>query len=152
MWSRWYKRRSPLNDGCMKIDTIRRIIELFEQSSVSKMELEHADFTIRLEKINEVQLTQTASSFHDTTDIIEDGEWVVSPVIGMYYQQPDMNLPPFVRIGDSVREGDVIGVVESMKILNELRSPISGRVAEILVSDRTLVKCGQPLMRVARDD
>jgi acetyl-CoA carboxylase biotin carboxyl carrier protein len=140
----------------MKIDTIRRIIELFEQSNVSKMELEHADFTIRLEKKNEVQFTQTASSFHDTNVNMEDenskSEWIVSPVIGMFYQQPDMNLPPFVRIGDSVREGDVIGVVESMKILNELRSPISGRVAEILVSDRTLVQCGQPLMRVTRDD
>lgn len=136
----------------MKIDTIRRIIELFEQSSVSKMELEHADFTIRLEKINEVKLAQTASSFHDTIVNVEDGEWVVSPVIGMYYQQPDTNLPPFVRIGDTVREGDVIGVVESMKILNELRSPINGRVTEILVSDRALVQCGQPLLRITTDD
>ena len=140
----------------MKIDTIRRIIELFEQSSVSKMELEHADFTIRLEKINEVKLAQTASSFHDTEANTEDesskNEWVVSPVIGMYYQQPDANLPPFVRIGDTVREGDVIGVVESMKILNELRSPLNGRVAEILVSDRALVQCGQPLLRITSDD
>ncbi len=136
----------------MKIDTIRRIIELFEQSSVSKMELEHADFTIRLEKINEVKLAQTASSFHDTIVNVEDGEWVVSPVIGMYYQQPDANLPPFVRIGDTVREGDVIGVVESMKILNELRSPKNGRVTEILVSDRALVQCGQPLLRITTDD
>jgi len=140
----------------MKIDTIRRIIELFEQSSVSKMELEHADFTIRLEKINEVQVTQTTSSFHETKVTVEDenskNEWVVSPVIGMYYQQPDVNLTPFVRIGDTVREGDVIGVVESMKILNELRSPISGRVTEILVNDRTLVQCGQPLLRITCDD
>lgn len=136
----------------MKIDTIRRIIELFEQSSVSKMELEHADFTIRLEKIKETKLAQTASSFHDTTVNVEDGEWVVSPVIGMYYQQPDANLPPFVRIGDTVREGDVIGVVESMKILNELRSPKNGRVTEILVSDRALVQCGQPLLRITSDD
>lgn len=140
----------------MKIDTIRRIIELFEQSSVSKMELEHADFTIRLEKVNEAPFTQTASSFHDTTVHIEDGisknEWIVSPVIGMYYQQPDLNLPPFVRIGDTVREGDVIGVVESMKILNELRSPRSGRVTEIRVSDRTMVQCGQPLLRITCDD
>lgn len=136
----------------MKIDTIRRIIELFEQSSVSKMELEHADFTIRLEKIKEVKLAQTASSFHDTPVNVEDGEWVVSPVIGMYYQQPDANLPPFVRIGDTVREGDVIGVVESMKILNELRSPKNGRVTEILVSDRALVQCGQPLLRITSDD
>ena len=140
----------------MKIDTIRRIIELFEQSSVSKMELEHADFTIRLEKINEEQLTQTASSFRDTKVTVEDedskNEWVVSPVIGMYYQQPDVNLPPFVRIGDTVREGDVIGVVESMKILNELRSPLSGQVTEILVGNRTLVQCGQPLLRITSDD
>lgn len=140
----------------MEIEAIRQIIELFEQSSVSKMELEHADFTIRLEKINNETSAQNASSFHDARVIetIADmrSEWVVSPVVGMYYQQPDPSLPPFVRIGDAVREGDVIGVVESMKILNELRSPRDGRITEILVADRTLVSCGQPLFRISRDD
>jgi len=67
-------------------------------------------------------------------------------MVGTYYSAPTPKDPPYVRTGDEVRPGDVLGIVEAMKIMNEIECEIAGRVTELLVTNGQPVEYGQPLM------
>lgn len=74
------------------------------------------------------------------------GNIVKSPIVGTFYAAPSPEKPAFVKVGDSVKKGDVIMIIESMKLMNEVQSDFDGVVAEILVSDGQAVEYDQPIM------
>lgn len=74
------------------------------------------------------------------------GNTVKSPIVGTFYAAPSPDKPPFVKVGDSVKKGDVIMIIESMKLMNEVKSEFDGIVREILVSDGQAVEYDQPIM------
>lgn len=74
------------------------------------------------------------------------GHTVTAPMVGTYYSAPSPKDPPFVQEGDEVKSGDSIGIIEAMKMMNEIESEVSGRVARILVKNGQPVEYGQPLM------
>ena len=76
------------------------------------------------------------------------GELVKSPMVGTFYESPKPGQPPFVTVGSRVKKGDVLCIVEAMKLMNELESDVSGVVAEILVANAQPVQFGQPLYRI----
>lgn len=76
------------------------------------------------------------------------GNIVTSPIIGTFYSAPSPDKAPFVKVGDTINAGDVICIIESMKLMNELNSDFSGRVAEIYVNNGDAVEYGQKLMRI----
>jgi acetyl-CoA carboxylase biotin carboxyl carrier protein len=71
---------------------------------------------------------------------------VKSPMVGTAYLQPQPDAAPFIKVGDSVREGQTLLIIEAMKVMNQILSPRSGRVAQILVEDGAPVEYGQPLV------
>jgi acetyl-CoA carboxylase biotin carboxyl carrier protein len=71
---------------------------------------------------------------------------VKAPMVGTAYLQPQPDAAPFIKIGDSVREGQTLLIIEAMKVMNQILSPRSGRVAQILVDDGAPVEYGQPLV------
>ncbi len=71
---------------------------------------------------------------------------ITSPIVGTFYSAPSPTKPPFVKVGDKVNEGDVVCIVESMKVMNEIQADISGVVKEIAASDGEAVEFGQPLI------
>jgi acetyl-CoA carboxylase biotin carboxyl carrier protein len=75
---------------------------------------------------------------------------IVSPMVGVFYRSPSPGEPPFVEAGDTVHVGQVIGVVEAMKVFNEIISDLDGTVIEIVAQDSELVETGAPLMRVRK--
>ncbi|MDE6426281.1 MAG: acetyl-CoA carboxylase biotin carboxyl carrier protein [Ruminococcus sp.] len=75
-----------------------------------------------------------------------NGNVVKSPIVGTFYAAPSPEKPAFVKVGDSVKKGDVIMIIESMKLMNEVQSDFDGVVAEILVSDGQAVEYDQPIM------
>lgn len=75
-----------------------------------------------------------------------DGNVVKSPIVGTFYQSPSPDKPPFVKVGDKVKKGDVIMIIESMKLMNEVQSEFDGTVTKILVSDGQPVEFDQPIM------
>jgi acetyl-CoA carboxylase biotin carboxyl carrier protein len=77
-----------------------------------------------------------------------NGQTITAPMVGTYYSAPSPRDPPFVNEGDEIRTGDVIGIVEAMKIMNEIESEFAGRVVRILVATGQPVEYGQPLMIV----
>ncbi len=76
------------------------------------------------------------------------GNIVTAPIVGTMYAAPAPDKAPFVSVGDTVNAGDVICIIESMKVMNEITSEYSGRVAEIYVSNGEAVEYGQKLMRI----
>lgn len=76
------------------------------------------------------------------------GNIVTSPIVGTFYAAPSPDKAPFVKVGDTVSTGDVVCIIESMKLMNEINSEFSGRVAEIFVNNGEPVEYGQKLMRI----
>ncbi|NAS31002.1 acetyl-CoA carboxylase biotin carboxyl carrier protein [Flavobacteriaceae bacterium R38] len=73
---------------------------------------------------------------------------IKSPIIGTFYRKPSPDKPTFVEVGDSVAEGDVLCVIEAMKLFNEIESEVSGKIVKVLVDDSTPVEFDQPLFLV----
>lgn len=78
----------------------------------------------------------------------KDGEFITSPMVGTFYAAPSEGAAPYVNAGDTVKKGQVIGIVEAMKLMNEIESPFDGVIEEILVENKSMVGFGQELMRV----
>ena len=76
------------------------------------------------------------------------GNVVKSPIVGTFYAAPGEGKAPFVKIGDKVQKGDILCIVEAMKIMNEIDSPYDGEIAEIYAENEQLVEYGQPLFRI----
>ena len=76
------------------------------------------------------------------------GDVVTSPLIGTFYSSPSPEKPPYVKVGNTVNAGDVVCIIESMKLMNEIKSEFSGRVAEIYVNNGDSVEFGQKIMRI----
>ena len=76
------------------------------------------------------------------------GNVVESPLVGTFYAAPAEDAESFVKVGDRVEKGQTLGIVEAMKLMNEIESDYSGTVAEILVNNREGVEYGQPLFRI----
>ncbi len=76
------------------------------------------------------------------------GTVIVSPMVGTFYAAPSEGEAPFVQIGDSVRAGQTLGIVEAMKLMNEIEAACSGTVTEILANNEQMVEFGQPLFRI----
>ena len=81
-------------------------------------------------------------------EIPEKGNFITSPIIGTFYTSPAPEKPCFVKLGDTVNVGDVVCIIESMKLMNEINSEFSGKVAEIYVNNGDSVEFGQKLMRI----
>ena len=79
---------------------------------------------------------------------VPEGNVMNSPIVGTFYAAPSPEKPPFVTVGKQVSKGDVLFIIESMKLMNEVTSEYDGVVAEIFVEDGETVEFGQPIMRI----
>ena len=153
------------NDDCKNLDTLKTLIELVSQNKLGKLEIKEGDLSVKIEgkpcpppmpvpMIETIPMQQPK----DTTTILENvpsanvdvpkpsGNVVKAPIVGTFYASPSPNKPPYVKVGDSVKKGDVIMIIESMKLMNEGTSEFDGTVKEIMVKDGTPVEYDQPIM------
>ena len=77
-----------------------------------------------------------------------EGKLIISPLVGTFYAAPAEDAPSFVKVGDKVEVGQVVGIVEAMKLMNEIESECAGTVAEVLVENGEPVEYGQPIFRI----
>ena len=75
----------------------------------------------------------------------QTGSLVTSPLVGTFYAAPSQDLPPYVQVGDKVKKGQVLAIVEAMKLMNEIESDFEGTIEEVLVENGAAVEYGQPL-------
>jgi len=89
---------------------------------------------------------KSAASKHQAEE--KPGQIVTSPFVGTFYRTPAPEQPPFVELGTSVRKGQVLCIVEAMKLMNEIEAEVAGKIAEIFVESGQTVEFGQPLFRI----
>lgn len=136
----------------MDTGKIKEIISIFEQSTLSTMELEGDDLKIKLSKdgagsplsVERVEQPQPEPVEHAAE--IAEGDAVRSPLVGTFYAAASENAKPFVEIGQTVKQGDILCIIEAMKVMNEIHAPRSGVIREILVQDGAMVQFDEELM------
>ncbi len=144
---------------------IRELIEMISRSSFSTFELEEADgFKLKLVKGEEPQQVSEAaapapatpappaapSAAAAETAAPADSGLVEfeSPIVGTFYRAPGPDAPPFVDVGQTVKKGQVLCIVEAMKVMNEIESEIDAEVVEVCVDDGQPVEFGEVLFRL----
>jgi acetyl-CoA carboxylase biotin carboxyl carrier protein len=75
---------------------------------------------------------------------------VKSPIVGTFYEAPSPGMPPFVRVGDTVKEGQVLCIIEAMKLMNEIEAEVSGVLAKMLVNNGSPVEYGMPIFAIRK--
>jgi acetyl-CoA carboxylase biotin carboxyl carrier protein len=80
--------------------------------------------------------------------IVEDLHIVTSPIVGTFYEAPGPNKPKFVEAGKTVKKGDVLCVLEAMKLMNEIQSDVDGEIVEVLVKNEEMVEYNQPMFKI----
>jgi acetyl-CoA carboxylase biotin carboxyl carrier protein len=146
----------------ININVIKQLIESLDKSSVDKLHINTKDFDVTLEKTQPVytearQIPVQAgsapakpavASANEAAAPETKGNIVKAPIIGTFYVSPAPEKPPFIAVGQKVQKGDVLFIIESMKLMNEVTSEYNGTVAEIFVQQGNAVEYGQPVMRI----
>lgn len=156
------------NNDCKNLDTLKALVELVSQNKLGKLEIKEGDLSIKIEgkscrphhpmppippmsigenipiqpQKNQITVNTPIKIETSTTS----GNVVKAPIVGTFYASPSPNKPPYVKVGDTVKKGDVIMIIESMKLMNEVTSEFDGTVKEIMVQDGTPVEYDQPIM------
>lgn len=137
----------------MKLDFIKQIMSEFDQSNVTKMKVEIDDLKIELEK--ESEKVEYVKPVEKEKEVIEDkqikqeqatGTAVKSPIVGIFYSASSPESEPYVTVGKNVKKGDIVCIIEAMKVMNEIKAPCDGTVTSILVENEALVEYDQALM------
>ncbi len=143
----------------MDIRKIKKLIELLEESGITELEIREADETIRISR-PPPQLAAAAvappAATADAADVQAappsrsaaalDGFIVRSPLVGTFYRRPAPGEEPFVKPGQKVEVGDVLCIIESMKMMNRIESERAGTVKAILLEDAQLVEAQEPII------
>ncbi|MEF3693493.1 MAG: acetyl-CoA carboxylase biotin carboxyl carrier protein [Acholeplasmataceae bacterium] len=144
----------------MTLKEIQNIIKDFEKSQLTILELETEDFKLRLSKNKTSELFEKEKSSNSTSNI-KDKESITitqqnhnlikSPLVGTFYASSTPKGKPYVEVGQKVTKGQVVCIIEAMKIMNEITSPYSGTVKEILVNDGDTVGFNHHLIQIDKD-
>ena len=160
----------------MNLKEIRELIEFLKEQDIAEFELERGDVKVRIKRGAEpvasthetryvtmpqaVMPTAEASAAAPAPQVVEALEKkpeappeenlhiVKSPIVGTFYESPSPGAPPFVKPGDKVALGQVICIVEAMKLMNEIESDVAGEIFKMLVANNQPIEYGQPLYAI----
>ena len=149
----------------MDIRKVKKLIEMLESSELEEIEIHEGEESVRLVKnktetvvAHQVQPNQLDKVVEESSKppqkpdpLIEnpEGEVITSPMVGTFYAAASPGAKPFISVGDEIQEGDVVCIVEAMKMMNEIKSDYSGKVISVLAENSEPVEFGQALFVVA---
>lgn len=139
----------------MEFEQIIKLIEAVSASDLTRFKYEAEGIQLHLAKEQTQARSSSQISCADAaepekkTPEEDRGNLVSSPLVGMFYAAPAEDAAPFVQVGDTVKKGQTLAIVEAMKLMNEIESEFDGTVAEILVNNGQPVEYGQPLFRIS---
>ncbi len=150
----------------MNLKEIKELIKLMQENELSEVEVEHEGGRLKLKKFgSDVQMApvyhhapvvsapapaapatsaEAAASAAKAANTVE----IASPMVGTFYRAPSPESPAYVDVGQMVEIGQVVCIVEAMKLMNEIKSEVRGKVAEVLVNNAEPVEFGQPLFLI----
>ena len=146
----------------MDIRKVKKLMELLEQSGMAEIEIKEGEESVKISRFGNAPLmTPTVSqkpaavvapskveskSIAASKNSDVSGNLISSPMVGTYYSAPSPSAKPFITVGQQVKKGDTVGIIEAMKIMNQIEADQSGTVVEILVNDGEAVEFGQALI------
>ena len=146
----------------MDIRKIKKLVEILEESGLAEIEIHEQEESIRLSRFSQHQpvapapvaalpvqaaplATAPEAATGDGEAELEDGYVVRSPMVGTFYGSPNPESDPFVRVGQSIKAGDVVCIIEAMKMFNQIESEVDGKVVSVLVDNAQPIEFDQPL-------
>lgn len=151
----------------LSFEDIIKTIEVFNKSDITDLKLETGDVSLRLKSGTEnlintgvtkqnpapaESVTEPANGSKSTiiknTEVSKPGKMIKAPIAGVFYSSSEPDAAPYVSVGDKVHKGDVMGLLEAMKTMNEIKAPEDGVVLEILAENETFTEYGAPVFRI----
>jgi len=132
----------------LPIETVERCLQLMTRYQLQELEIAVGETRIHIERAEQPVAPAVAVAQPIEPAPAETPNWIPieSPMTGMFYRGPSPSEPPYVEEGDLVYEGQTIGLVEAMKVFNEIPAPMTGVVRRIVAQNATLVQQGEVLM------
>lgn len=143
------------------LDELKKLIKILEESQLTSIKISDKKDSVCIEKApaSAPAVTYTATAPSQTAPVsapessvppapIPSGKTIDSPMVGVFYSAPNPDSAPFVSLGQEVKKGDVVCIIEAMKIMNEITAEESGKITEILVNNGDVVEYGQPMFRI----
>lgn len=144
----------------MDIRKIKKLIEMLQESDLTEIEVGQGDESVRITRggskniipnIPSVQQVAVPQPIIESTEKVDEtvsGNLVRSPIVGTFYRKPGPDKDPFIRVGDTVEVGDVLCIIEAMKMMNEIKSEFSGKITSINVEDGQPVEFDQHIITI----
>ena len=144
----------------MDIRKIKKLIEMLQESDLTEIEVGQGDESVRITRsgsqniipntpsVQQVAVPQPIIESTEKVDETVSGNLVRSPIVGTFYRKPGPDKDPFIRVGDTVEVGDVLCIIEAMKMMNEIKSEFSGKITSINVEDGQPVEFDQHIITI----
>ncbi len=152
----------------MNLKEIQEIVKLMKENEITEFEMERDGLKIVLKKSGAVQIhpntiSPEAASVQmpsqnqnipkaepsaSQTEALKKGNIITSPMVGTFYRAPSPEAPSFIEKGQNVKKGDIVCIIEAMKVMNEIESEFSGKISEIFIENGEPVEFGQPIFRI----
>ena len=157
----------------MNLKEIQNLIKFVARSGATEVKLEMNDVKITIKTVDDQSKAETTyiqqmpamaqqvaaapvsaevvtPAATDAASETEDSKYITvkSPIIGTFYRKSSPDTPSFVEVGDNIKDGDVLCIIEAMKLFNEIESEVTGKIVKVLVDDATPVEFDQPLFLV----
>ena len=150
----------------MDIRKVKKLIELLEESDINEIEIKEGEESVRISRASSAMMAAApvmqaapvaaiaaapvvAAEAAVALAPAVNGHAVASPMVGTFYRCPSPGAPAFSEVGQKVKEGDVICIIEAMKMMNQIEADKSGTITAILVEDGEAVEFDQPLVTIA---
>ena len=146
----------------MEFENLIQLIKTVSSSELKEFSMKDGDFKVSMNKKKEVQIVadgnmaaeipvftaQTVAPEKESVESEPEGNQVKAPLVGTFYSASAPDAAPFVKVGDTVKKGQVLGIIEAMKLMNEIESEYEGVVEAILVENGQMVEYGQNLFTI----
>ena len=156
----------------MDLRKIKKLIDLLEESNLAEIEIKEGEESVRLARVPRGTVmaapapvqhaeparpaapaapapTLSADAVGKSTKDVPDGHTVRSPMVGTFYEAQSPDKPPFVKVGQSVKAGDTLGIIEAMKMFNPIEADVSGTVRAVLVKNGQPIEFDEPMFVIS---
>ena len=150
----------------MDLEKIEGLVKIIDESSLTEFTYREGDIKISMSKLDnppvvaasvpQTTVPTAVNTLDNTVDKVEDDEkdddtiFITSPIVGTFYSAPAPDAPAFVKVGDHVKDGQTVCILEAMKLMNEIQAECECEIEAVLVSNEQKVEYGQPLFRIKK--
>ena len=145
----------------MDLEKIEGLVKIIENSSLTQFTYKDGDLKITMSKLDHPPIVAAGAPVAaampaaptvtvETEKEEEEKLFITSPIVGTFYSAPSPDAPAFVKVGDQVKNGQTVCILEAMKLMNEIQSEFDCEIEAVLVSNEQKVEYGQPLFRVKK--